>query len=56
MRKLLYSIIGLFTAVTLTAQVSIDRTTAPEPAPARSIELGSAAQFELKNGLKVFVV
>ena len=56
MRKLLYSIIGLFTAVTLTAQVTIDRTTAPEPAPARSIELGSAAQFELKNGLKVFVV
>jgi zinc protease len=56
MRKLLYSIIGLFTAVTLTAQVTIDRTSAPEPAPARSIELGSAAQFELKNGLKVFVV
>ncbi|MCH1406784.1 MAG: insulinase family protein [Schleiferiaceae bacterium] len=56
MRKLMYSIIGLFTAVTLTAQVTIDRTTAPEPTPARSIELGSAAQFELKNGLKVFVV
>src|SRR6056300_977440 len=56
MRKLMYSIIGLFTAVTLTTQVTIDRTTAPEPTPARSIELGSAAQFELKNGLKVFVV
>jgi len=34
----------------------VDRTTAPEPGPAKEINIGEPATFTLKNGLKVFVV
>ncbi|SMG29369.1 Predicted Zn-dependent peptidase [Marivirga sericea] len=34
----------------------VDRTTAPEPTPAKEINIGEPTTFTLKNGLKVFVV
>ncbi|HEX7014126.1 MAG TPA: insulinase family protein [Cyclobacteriaceae bacterium] len=34
----------------------VDRTKAPEPGPAREIEIGEYQTFTLKNGLQVFVV
>jgi len=46
---------GMF-AVTLSAQINIDRTTAPEPGPAPKISIGKADKFVLDNGLKVIVV
>ncbi|MEP2773177.1 MAG: insulinase family protein [Fulvivirga sp.] len=47
-------IILLSFAVSAFAQV--DRTKAPEPGPAPKIQIGDYQSFELKNGLKVFVV
>ena len=47
---LLLMIVGL----SLFAQV--DRTKIPEPATPRPIEIGDFESFELKNGLKVFVI
>ena len=44
----------LITQLKLSAQV--DRTKAPEPGPAPEIRIGEYGSFELKNGLKVFVV
>lgn len=37
-------------------QAQVDRTKAPEPAPAPEIKIAEYQSFELKNGLKVFVV
>ncbi len=34
----------------------IDRSSAPEPGPAPEIKIGEYSSFELKNGLKIFVV
>ena len=56
MKKYIYSIVALFAAFTLTAQVTIDRSNAPTPGPARIPTIASYESFELKNGLKVFVV
>ena len=56
MKKFIYSIVALFAAFTLTAQVTIDRSNAPTPGPARIPTIASYESFELKNGLKVFVV
>lgn len=39
-----------------TGFAQIDRSSYPEPAPAREIKLGNADSFVLPNGLKVFVV
>lgn len=47
-------LIVLFASTAMLAQV--DRTKAPEPAPAPEIQIGDYQSFELKNGLKVFVV
>jgi len=44
----------LFVSVSAFAQV--DRSKAPEPGPAPEIQIGDYQSFELKNGLKVFVV
>ena len=40
---------GMF-AVTLSAQINIDRTTAPEPGPAPKISIGKADKIVLDNG------
>ena len=56
MKKFIYSIVALFAAFTLTAQVTIDRSNAPTPGPSRIPTIASYESFELKNGLKVFVV
>ena len=56
MKKYLYSLIAVVAAFTMTAQTTIDRSTAPTPGPARVPTIASYESFELKNGLKVFVV
>jgi len=55
MKYLTYTIfIFLLFPSTLLSQ--IDRTRAPEPGPAPVIQVGDYKTFELKNGLKVFLV
>ncbi|MCW5912207.1 MAG: insulinase family protein [Cyclobacteriaceae bacterium] len=54
MKKILFFAFLLLAAVAVQAQV--DRTKAPQPAPAREIKLGAYQTFTLKNGLQVFVV
>ena len=56
MKKYIYSLIAVVVAFSLTAQTTIDRSTAPSPGPARVPTIASYESFELKNGLKVFVV
>ena len=56
MKKSIYSLALLFAAYSLTGQVSIDRSNAPKAGPARTPTIASYESFELKNGLKVFVV
>jgi zinc protease len=56
MRKYIYTLFIALVTISLSAQVTIDRSTAPTPGPARTPEIGSYESFELKNGLKVFVV
>jgi predicted Zn-dependent peptidase len=56
MKKYIYTLFIALVTVSLSAQVTIDRSTAPTPGPARTPEIGSYESFELKNGLKVFVV
>lgn len=55
MKKVFFSIL-LLLPVALMAQVTVDRTQAPKPAPAPIIKVGEPASFVLPNGLKVFVV
>lgn len=43
-------------AISTTAYCQVDRTKAPEPGPARVIEIGEYKSFTLDNGLQVFVV
>ena len=56
MKKYIYSLIAVVVTFSLTAQTTIDRSTAPSPGPARVPTIASYESFELKNGLKVFVV
>ncbi|MGD2003771.1 MAG: pitrilysin family protein [Flavobacteriales bacterium] len=56
MKKYIYTLFIALVTVSLSAQVTIDRSTAPTPGPARTPQIGSYESFELKNGLKVFVV
>ncbi len=56
MKKYIYTLFIALVTLSLSAQVTIDRSTAPTPGPARTPEIGSYESFELKNGLKVFVV
>ena len=51
---LLYITFSLIFALPIQAQ--IDRSKAPEPAPAPEIQIGDYTKFELENGLKVIVV
>jgi len=53
-KKLYISLI--FTLIASFAIAQVDRTTAPEPGPAKEINIGEPTTFTLKNGLKVFVV
>jgi zinc protease len=52
--KHIVSVMLLFVVSVASAQ--IDRTSAPEPAPAPKINIAEPYTFELKNGLKVYVV
>lgn len=54
MKKILFFVCLLLTAVGVQAQV--DRSKAPQAAPARAIKIGDYQTFTLKNGLQVFVV
>lgn len=53
MKKLIY-ILAVFSLVYAHAQ--LDRSKLPEPGPAPEIEIGTPYTFELKNGMKVFLV
>jgi predicted Zn-dependent peptidase len=46
----------VFALAASVAFAQVDRTTAPEPTPAKEINIGEPTTFTLKNGLKVFVV
>ncbi len=52
MKKLLY----IFIVLNIALWPQVDRTKPPVPGPAPEIKIGSYEKFELKNGLKVFVV
>ncbi len=54
MKKIYIILLTMGLAVSGLAQV--DRSRLPEPAPARELKIGDYETFELKNGLKVFVV
>jgi predicted Zn-dependent peptidase len=54
MKKLLYTLAAI--AISTIAIGQVDRSKLPEPGPAREIEIGDYESFELKNGMKVFVV
>ena len=55
MKKVFISII-LITAVIQTGWSQVDRTKPPKAGPAPEIRIGTPVSFELKNGLKVYVV
>jgi predicted Zn-dependent peptidase/uncharacterized membrane protein YkoI len=48
--------IGIVCLLSNLAVAQVDRTKAPEPGPAPEIKIAKPAFFELKNGLKVYVV
>ncbi|MBS2209789.1 insulinase family protein [Carboxylicivirga mesophila] len=54
MKKSVLFILALLVAFNINAQ--LDRSTPPKPGPAPKVNIGKAQTFELKNGLKVFVV
>lgn len=54
MKKLVIYIIVL--AFSGSAFAQVDRSKLPEPAPAKSIQIGDYESFTLKNGMQVFVV
>jgi zinc protease len=55
-RMMKKSIIYLFALMPLSMMAQVDRSKAPQPAPAPEIKVGKPAAFTLPNGLKVFVV
>jgi zinc protease len=54
MKKIFIYILAL--AFTSNSYAQVDRSKLPEPAPAKSIQIGDFESFTLKNGLQVFVV
>lgn len=54
--KKIFSFLIFIAPVVVAAQVNIDRSKAPKPAPAPVIQIADPASFTLPNGLKVFVV
>ena len=55
MKKIILNTIA-FCVITTLAFAQVDRTKAPLPGPAPEIKIGQPDYFELKNGLKVYVV
>lgn len=55
MKHLTYILLGLLLFPPV-VKSQIDRTRAPEPGPAPEIRIGDYKTFELKNGLKIFLV
>lgn len=56
MKTINFNILLAFVFITFSAVAQVDRSKAPEPGPAPEIQIGEYQSFELKNGLKVFVV
>ena len=56
MKQVIAIVLSAMFTVSISAQVNIDRTKAPEPGPAPKISIGKAEKFVLENGLKVIVV
>ncbi len=56
MKNKFLALVVSFLIVGTTFAQTLDRSTRPEPAPARKIELGEYKSFTLDNGLKVYVV
>jgi len=54
MKNILILLLILFTIIPVSAQ--IDMSKPPKPGPAPEVNLGKVNSFQLKNGLKVFVV
>jgi predicted Zn-dependent peptidase len=54
MKRIIFSI--LISTFIFSVNAQVDRSKAPEPGPAPEIKIGDYQSFELKNGLKVFVV
>ncbi|MCG8582199.1 MAG: insulinase family protein [Bacteroidales bacterium] len=54
MKKSVLFLLAILVAFNINAQ--LDRSTPPKPGPAPKVNIGQAKSFELKNGLKVFVV
>ncbi|TRX72426.1 pitrilysin family protein [Carboxylicivirga sp. M1479] len=54
MKKSVLFLLAILVAFNINAQ--LDRSTPPKPGPAPKVNIGQAQSFELKNGLKVFVV
>lgn len=55
MKRYISTLILIF-AITIAGVAQVDRSKAPEPGPAPEIQIADYQSFELKNGLKVFVV
>lgn len=56
MKTVNFKILLALVFISFSAVAQVDRTKAPEPGPAPEIQIGEYQSFELKNGLKVFVV
>lgn len=56
MKKNIYLFALSLATFTLQGQVEIDRSKAPNPGPTRTSTIAAYESFELKNGLKVFIV
>ena len=54
--KKAFLILNVFLFTVFAVQAQVDRSKRPESGPARAPEIGTYQMFELKNGLKVFVV
>ncbi len=54
MNKVIFNILIL--AFTISVNAQVDRSKAPKAGPAPEVKIGDYQSFELKNGLKVFVV
>lgn len=56
MKKLLYSILFAASAMSASAQMTVDRSKQPKPGPAPVIDLKNPETFTLPNGMTVLVV
>ncbi|MTI21449.1 insulinase family protein [Fulvivirga sp. RKSG066] len=55
MKSIISTILSVL-CLSIAAVAQVDRSVAPEPGPAPEIQIADYQSFELKNGLKVFVV